>query len=347
MSTDGRDIDEGGHSGASLLLARAAAALGRVDRGLGQTIDDFFIDDDARLDDRTRVTLAVTLTAMVAAVEGDVRQHAARSLAAAGEGASVYARLLGAGLLRDPALMDELIDRTRLDLLADTLNDADPADHGAPSLLALLASSADMRVAAAAGTAMAVEARRRSFFDTGRLSRTELPAELQHRLVWWVAAVVHEQLADANAGPVIADAALRVLGEHDEGDRVEGAATRLAAAIDPQPSELAALLTHAIGDRNVTLFVALLAFALCLDFAVARLLVVAGGDPLWMMLRAIGLDRATIARIALALGGDIEAFADQLDAIMSVDSTDARAVLAPLALPADFRAAIAALGATR
>ena len=55
---------------------------------------------------------------------------------------------------------------------------------------------------------------------------------------------------------------------------------RLATAIDAQPDELAALLTHALGDRNVALFIALLALALRLDFAVARQMVVGGGDPL-------------------------------------------------------------------
>ncbi|MEO5494684.1 MAG: hypothetical protein ABIR08_11755 [Sphingomonas sp.] len=347
MSTDGRDIEDGDRQGASQLLARAAAALGRADRGLAQTIDDFFIDEDARLDDRTRATLAVTLAAMVAAVEGDLRHRAARSLAAAGEGAPVFDRLIAAGMLRDPAMMRELIDRTRLDLLADALTNAAPDEQGAASLLARLTASADTHVAGAARATMAAEGRRRGFLDTGRLSQTELPAELHHRLIWWVAAAIHEQLVDSEAGRVVADAALRALGGHDESDRVEGAATRLAAAIDPQPGELPALLTHSLGDRNVALFVALLAFALRLDFAVARLLVVAGGDPLWLALRAIDLDRATVAKIGLALSGDVEAFADQLDAIITIDPAEARATLAPLALPADFRAAIAALAAAR
>jgi len=347
MSTDGRDIDDGGRYGASQLLARAAAALGRADRGLAQTIDDFFIDEDARLDDRTRATLAVTLAAMVAAVEGDLRHRAARSLAAAGEGAPVFDRLIAAGMLRDPAMMRELIDRTRLDLLADTLTSAAPDDSGVASLLARLTTSADTHVAGAARATMAAEGRRRGLLDTGRLSHTELPAELHHRLVWWVAAAIHEQLAESDAGRVVADAALRALGGHDESDRVEGAATRLAAAIDPQPGELSALLTHSLGDRSVAVFVALLAFALRFDFAVARLLVVAGGDPLWLALRAIDLDRVTIAKIGLALSGDVEAFADQLDAIVAVDPAEARAALAPLALPADFRAATAALAAAR
>ena len=79
MSIDGRDIDDGDRHGASQLLARAAAALSRADRGLAQTIDDFFLADDARLDDRTRATLAATLAAMVAAVEGDLRARGARA----------------------------------------------------------------------------------------------------------------------------------------------------------------------------------------------------------------------------------------------------------------------------
>ena len=341
------DIDDGRRQGASQLLARAAAALSRADRGLAQTIDDFYIDDDARLDDRTRATLAVTLAAMVAAVEGDVRHRAARSLAAAGTGAPVLDRLLAAGLLRDAAMMRELIDRTRLDLLADALTNAAPDDHGAASLLARLTASADTRVAGAALAMMAADGRRRGFLDTGRLSHTELPAELHYRLVWWVAAAIDEQLPDGGASRIVADAALHSLGGHDESDRVEGAATRLAAAIDAHPAEFPALLTHALGDRSVALFVALLAFALRFDFAVARQLVVTGGAPLWLALRAIDLDRATIARLGLMLNDDGEALADHLDAIIAVDPATARAALAPLALPAEFRSATAALAAAR
>ena len=47
---------------------------------------------------------------------------------------------------------------------------------------------------------MVVEGRRRGFLDTGRLTHTELPAELHHRLVWWVAAAIREQLSGAETG---------------------------------------------------------------------------------------------------------------------------------------------------
>jgi hypothetical protein len=356
MSIDRGDIDDGAGRSASQLLARAAASLGRADRGLAATIDDFFVSDDARLDDRTRAVLAATLAAMIGTVEGDLRRQAARALAAAGDddrarwlsdGDSVLNRLVASGLLRDPDLMRELIARTRQDLLADTLAIEAPDEMGAASLLARLTTSADTPVATAARALMATAARRRGFLDTNRMSHTELPAELHYRLVWWVAAAIREQLTGAEADRALADAALRALGAHDESDRVEGTALRLATAIDAQPGELPALLTHALGDRNVALIIALLALALRIDFEVARQLVVAGGDPLWLALRAIDLDRATVARIGLALSGDVEGFADQLDGIAGVTPGEARAVLASLTLPADFRAAIAALAARR
>lgn len=355
MSIDRGDIDDGARRSASLLLARAAASLGRADRGLAQAIDDFFLPDDMRLDDRTRAVLGGTLAAMIAAVEGDLRRQVARALAAGGdrdrarwlsEGEPVHDRLIASGLLRDPDLMRELIARTRQDVLADALPPA-AADTGAASLLARLTVSADTHVAGAALALMTAEGRRRGFLDSGRLIQTELPADLHHRLVWWVAAAIREQLTGAEADRTLSDAALRALTSHDESDRVEAAAERLAGAIDAQPAELAALLVHALGDRSIALFAALLALPLRLDFAAARQLVLAGGDPLWLALRAIDLDRATIARIGLALSGDVEAFADQLDAIAAVIPAEARKALAPLALPADFRAAMAALAAAK
>ena len=349
-------MDDGARASAGQLLARAAAAPGRADRRLGQAIDDFFLPDDARLDDRTRATLAATLAAVVAAVEGDLRRQTARGLFAsddalaerASEGAPVLDRLVGAGLLRDRELMRELVARTRQDLLADLLPATPPEETGAASLLARLSASADATVAKSSLALMAAESRRRGLAESGRMSQTELPAELHHRLVWWIAAAIREQLGTHAADRAIADAALRALGNHDESDRVEGAALRLASAIDAQPAELAAVLTHALGDRRVALFVALLAHALGFDFATMREIVVEGGDQLWLALRAAGLDRATIARVGLSLceadpRRDVEGFADQLDGILAVSPDEARAALAPLRLHPDFRAAMAEL----
>jgi hypothetical protein len=124
---------------------------------------------------------------------------------------------------------------------------------------------------------------------------------------------------------------------------------RLAAAIDARPDELAPLLLEALGDRRLSLFVAVLAQAIGLEFEQAQALVLEPeGERLWLALRAAQLDRPTIARIALALSDadprrDIEAFADDLDRIAAIPPAEARLALAPETLAPDFRAAIRAL----
>lgn len=340
-------------------VARAEKARLRAEARLADTIADFFLDSDSRLDERTRLTLAHVLGGIVGAIEADVRRHAARVLDRAGETAraeamlacgGVMERLTRADLLRDDELMDELIARVRHDLIADALPVAIAGPDEA-SLLVRLAGVPDSVVASAATALLAVESRRRAANENGTVAGSELPAELHHRVVWWIAAAIRAGTdpMTADTDRALTEAALRSLAAHDEGDRPEATAIRLATAIDARPDELAALLVEAIGDRRLALFIAVLAQAIGLDFESARAITLEpDGDRLWLALRAADLDRPTIARIGLALSDadprrDIEAFADSLDAIAAVGVEDARAALAPLALHRDFRAAMRAL----
>jgi hypothetical protein len=97
------------------------------------------------------------------------------------------------------------------------------------------------------------------------------------------------------------------------------------------------------------LFAAVLAHALRIDFYAVRAMTLdSASERLWVALRALDFDRAAVARLGVALSEadprrDVEAFADQLDMIMAVGADEARAAIAPLALPADYRAALLAL----
>ncbi|HEU0067318.1 MAG TPA: DUF2336 domain-containing protein, partial [Sphingomonas sp.] len=175
-----------------------------------------------------------------------------------------------------------------------------------------------------------------------------LPADVQHRLVWRIAAALRPG-SDPASDRAIVQAAQRSLAHYDEGERPESVSMRLAVAIDARAHELGPLLIEALGDRNPTLLVAVLAHALRMDQEEVRAMVVdPEGERLWLALRACDLDRPTIAQIALALSDadprrDIEAFADRLDAIAEVPVAEATAALAPFTLDRDFRAAMAAL----
>jgi hypothetical protein len=335
---------------------RATGAWARADARLADAIVDLFLPDTSRLDDRVRSMVTTTLAALVAQIETDLRRHAARVLVGRGDPAraeamlgrgDVFARLARAGLLRDVDLIDELLARVRTDLMADALPGTAAASD-VPGLLVRLTVVPDTVVAKSASALLGAQNRRRSATDTDTIESAALPAEIQHRLVWRIAAALRDA-DDPHTDQAIAQAALRSLAAYDEGDRPESVAMRLAIAIDARPAERAPLLLETLGDRNLTLFAAVLAHALAMDHDQLRAMIVdPEGERLWLALRALALDRATIAEIALALSEadprrDIEAFADRLDAVADVPPDEAAAALAPFALDRDFRAAMTAL----
>lgn len=330
-----------------------------ADPRLEAAIIDFFLADDGRLDERSRLLLSAVLGGIVAAIDAEVRRHAARLLSGRGavrkaerllaNDTDVLARLTASGVLRDAELMEELIGRVRADLLAEALP-VSVEQPGRPSLLVRLGELPDSVVAAAATALAREESRRADAGEQASASGGDLPAELHHRLVWWVAAAIRESAEpDPDIDRAIGEAAQRSLAAHDESERVEAVAVRLAAAIDPLPEEVPALLVEALGDRRLSLFTAVLARGIQVDFDAARALILdSAGEHLWPALRAVGLECAAIARIALSLAEadprrDIERFADRLDQIAAIDGDAARAALAPLSLPRSFRAAIRAL----
>ncbi|OYY68994.1 DUF2336 domain-containing protein [Sphingomonas sp. 28-63-12] len=366
MSIDPSLMNDGTATGANHLLARGAADDVCADRRVTAAINDFFVDEKVRLDDRVRAGLTEALASLTSAIEGELRQYAARLLIGrdepelakrlASDPPMVHAALNTAGLLRDADLMRELLARVRQEILGEALSPAAPNDPDTPSLIARLVGSPDGIVAAAATGLLAADSRRRAAIEPGGAPRSDLPAELHHRLVWWSAAALRSLIPSPPSPALdraLTEAALRSLAAHDEGDRLEAAALRLAAAIAAQPHELPGFLVEALGDRRVAMFVALLAQALGFSYDLARDIVLDPvADRLWLVLRAVALERAPIAAIGLALceadpRRDVEAFADQIDAIMAVTPEAARQALSSLSLHPDFRQALLVLAKAR
>lgn len=333
---------------AAPIFLRAAQADRRADRAVASAIDDFLLAADDRLDERTRASLSAMIHATCAAIERDLAGHAAKLIGGEGAGGVAgVARILDAGLLRDAELMGELIAQTRLHLLDAALAATRPPGP-ASDVVPRFAASDDPVLAAAAADYLRLEMRQQA---------ADLPQPLHRRIVWWIAAALRERHHDGDGASAVdralVDAAARSIAAHDEADRLEPAALRLAAAIDARPEELPALLHHLLGEARASLFVAIISYALRLEPGEARaMLLDRAGDRLWLALRALGCAREAIARIALTLADadparDIEAFADALDTIAAIPVLAAREALAPLALPQDYRRAIRVLERTR
>ncbi|MGJ3648826.1 DUF2336 domain-containing protein [Sphingomonas sp. GlSt437] len=365
MSIDADDIVEGAHQGVGQLLARAAAAEARASARMAAAVSQLAEPADLWIDDRTRAEVANALSAMIAALDGEIRAHAVRVLTVQGEAAladrlahpsgDVEALLLRSGVLGDPELVAELLARTMQDMIGEALPAQAPSGDEGASLIVRLATAPDGIVANAANAYLAAEGRRRAPVEGNAPVRTDLPAELHHRLVWAVVAAIAAlssgltPTTQAVLDRVLTDAALRSLAAHDESDRVEAAAVQLAAAIDATPAELADLATETLRDRRLPLFIAVIAHALGIDYDLAREMVIDPvADRLWIAARALGLPRDAIARIGLVLceadpRRDLDGFADHLDTIGAIDPADARLAMVPLKRHPDFRAAARAL----
>lgn len=345
-------------AGAKELLARAAGAGARAETAIRVAMEDFFLSPNDRLDDRTRAALTTTLRQLVDNIEAEIREYGVRQLARRGETAladalrgprpSLVERLTRAGLLRDPALMGELIARVRLDVLSAAL--PVQATEGA-SLIHRFAQHPDRMLASSAAAVLIAENRRR---ESATHYSADLPADLKCRLVWWVTAALRERIVLAEEAAslldrILAEGARRSLAAHDKGDRLEVAALRFAAALDAGPLDLAGSLVEALGDRRAAVFAALLAHALTTSYEAARELVLdPAAERLCLALRSLDLGRETIALVGYALceadrRRDLERFADTLDVVMTIDTAQARAAVEPIRLDPHYHAAALAL----
>lgn len=323
---------------AELLLQRAAGANARDDHRIAVAIDDLFLPEADRLDERLRARSWRILAHAVSDIERALLAFAQRRTGSSLRGGSLD-RLTRAGLLRDHMLMTHFLSSAMLDLAAEQLDEGVARDDRSDLLMRLCACG-DGVVASAAGALL-------SAINRGRAGvAADLPSALHERLVWWVAAALHEAGGDEpDQSAALTEAALRSLAAHDEDGRTDVLAARLAAAIDARADELPDLLADSLADARPVLFVAVLARAAKLRTAEASTITLdRDGERLWLTLRALDLDRTAIARIAVLLAAadprrDLDAFADTIDLMAAIGRDTAAAAIAPMRLHPDFRAA--------
>ncbi|KQT33703.1 hypothetical protein ASG29_06755 [Sphingomonas sp. Leaf412] len=319
--------------------ARVAAAERRAAARLDRDIADLLPGPGPALDERTRVTAVRLLERGIAAIERDLIAQV-RDMALPND-FDAYARLKTAGVLREPALMAEVIAQARIAILDESLV-AQRMPGSAPGFLVRLGEAGDRQVRAETLAYLVADNRQ-------RVAGGELPLALHRRLSWWIVAVMRERTG-AGSDRALAAAADRVLAARATRDDAATAAGRLAAAIDARPNEHVHVLIDTLLEGRIALFVAVLARALGIDAVEARAIVLdPEGDRLWLALRALSLPRAAMARIGWVLGEadaarDVEALPDTLEAIERVAPDEAAGALAMLALPAEFRDAIRTLG---
>ncbi|MFZ3483765.1 DUF2336 domain-containing protein [Sphingomonas sp. 3-13AW] len=331
------------------LLAHAAARGMRAQARAALPTAALFAPQDP-IDDRTRAAMSDRLERLVQGCAERLADRAAARLEAAAEPAlaarlrreaeQVWERLTAIPALWDEGLLAELLAETRLALLAAGLPERAPFHPDQPSLLARLAHSEDATIAEAAKLLLL------------HGSGTTDAAGVQQ--LWWpIAAALRARTTDAEEIALLDRALTSAVEELRGQDADAPAAARLARALRRDVATLPELVEHALSDRRLELAVALVADAGGLGPRAVRDLVLERDPaPLLILLRAVDLPRATLARIVFALceadpARDLDHYADVLDEVAAVPLQQAWQAVAAMALPAGYRAALLAFAESR
>jgi len=368
-----READE---SGATRLLAEAAGAAVDMHARLDSVIVDLFLPDGGRLRDVQRVMMAQLLAKLVRAVEDDVRHRligriagpsgAAIDAALGAEGIEIVTpALLRAGVLRDAEFVAALLRRADEHRLGRALRIAAARAVEGDSLpirplIDELLPGDDPELAEAAMAYLVADSRRFDRFQDPLLARTDLSAELQHRLVWWAAAALRDylirihRLPAATADDALTQAATQSLAGYDEGATLESRAMQLARLLNTAGRLDDAIVARALAEGRLALVAAGLAVRAGIPFAPAwDMLVEPEGDRLVVLLRAVGATRAAAADIVLRLvqanGGDGSdggaGVAARMEAFDALNPGEARSAILLWRLDDGYRRAIAQLSA--
>ena len=319
---------------------------------------DLLLPDEARLSEWQRLTAAALLTRLIQSIEGDLRSrlaakfeahpavHAALSSARVPIALPILER---AQVLRDAELGNVLVRRVVEHRFWKMHAPADGQD-----LLFELVRDADSILAAGAMELVIARSRRFDRFQEPDMGQVELPAELQHRLVWLVAAALRHYIVQQHGlgaiDGIIEEAGNALVTAHDEGTILEAHAVRLAQRLAGTGRLDGALLLRMLAEGMLPLFIAGAATLCGLDYA-ATWEVIAdprGRGPA-ILLRASGVEREQAAAIllvansrgSLVSGAEGDATVVQLELYDSLDRAAAEDVLRLWRASAGYRAAVA------
>lgn len=353
MSDRGLKQSEPMGDAARLLLASA-----RERNSVAAT--DLLLPEQSRLTEWQRLTASALLLRLVRSLEDDLRARLAGRFA---DNEALQAALGStrieialpvlerAQALRDPELGTLLVRRVEEHRFWK--------EHGGTdALLSELVRDEDDGIAAEAMTLLIARSRRFDRFQEPVMGHTDLPAELQHRLVWLTAAafrqyiVQQHRIPSGSADAAISAAAAEIVAEHDEGIGLEATAMRLARQLHQKGRLEGTNLSQMLEDGQLPLFVAGLAVRCGLGYASAwEILSDPHGRGSALMLRCARVPRDSAAWILLLLnsrgrlfsGAEGDVAAAQLDLFDGTDEAEAIEVLQLWRVDPGYRAAITRL----
>ncbi|MGQ0560152.1 MAG: DUF2336 domain-containing protein [Sphingosinicella sp.] len=318
---------------------------------------DLLLSEQVRLTEWQRITASRLLARLVRTVEVNLRTglaarysdndmlHAALTSAQVPIATPILERTQA---LRDPDLISVLVRRVEEHRFWKSR-----VEHGREYVVSLV-SDADQAIAADAMALVIARSRRFDRFEEPSVGRAELPAELQHRLVWIVAAALRQYLVQqhdlAAVDAVIGEVASALIASYDEGETFDALALKLSRRLQASGRLSGAELNRMLEDGLLPMFLAGLSLLNRLDLAAAwEILADPRGRGPALLLRAAALSREEAAILLISLnargplfsGAEGETAAAQLELFDAIDIDGAREVLRLWQFHPAYRASVA------
>jgi hypothetical protein len=325
-------------------------------------VADLFLPERHRLSEWHRATMAGLLLRLLRSIEDELRtalaahfddaDHPEIHAALTAEHVEIALPILeDSSLMREPMLVALLLRRAEEHRLQRAL-------HSSGSIVLELLRDRDPVVAEAAMGLLIAQSRRLDRFQEPVLASAELPAELEHPLVWTIGAALRSYLIERQgvdpdeADRALIEAARGRLSTHDEGEALEARSLQLVRRLHELDRLDAQFAVRALAEAGLPLFLACVAqrCGLAID-AVWEVLCDPRGQGAPLLLRAAGIDRQAAGEALVSLyasaPADEESLARQLDLFDSRTEQEAWAALRLWQVDPAYRQAIGQLGERR
>lgn len=253
-------------------------------------------------------------------------------------------------LLRDQTFVAMLIRRMRTSFLQKNCHKREY--HKSPKnsdIIDSLIGQMDADIALSAMVLLIAESRQISHLNNPILSRTDLSAELQYKLLWWVAAclrscLLEAQLSEEQVDQALSKAVRQALTQYDEGSTLEARALKLARHLHKYRKLSDEFILQSAMDGHTALMVAALAIRSGVNHHYIWDIVLNEDEsPLLLLLKAIGMPRQIAASLAFQLTGhslDNHQIAEKVKAFEALSQSDADKALALWRLDECYRESI-------
>jgi hypothetical protein len=323
-----------------------AAGRGR----LSTVRTDFFLNPAERLTEQERALMTAMLHCLVGDIAGEIRAALPAGWTSANDDdAAIVEALTRAGLVDDAELMALLLRRAD----EERISTAARARSGRREARAVqgLVSHHEGAVSAAAMALILARGRRRDRFGQCLAGFDDLPRETVERLVHAIAAALRHDVASARgsaaADSELVSAAGRLLDRHEPARSIESLIAAVVATLDKSGGLTDELLLACGQEGEVGFLAEVLGRRAGITGIVALDELLSGeAGPVMALLRLAGFSRELSAGL-LASVGDLLGIDDPGAAIGVYDrmtADEVKAAASWLAAPAEYRAALDALG---